>query len=152
MKPILLILLFFVAANVDAQSNKKDTITFCYIKYPVPEGCISEPNSSVKCDGWKLSWIYLSAEMLQTVPDQLVSQMAGQLKKFKKEAITCYLLFNPAKGYKLSFKSEDGTAYQLIAYGIANEQPVIVQLSLTKEPKSNEDIPEFARQIIRLTR
>ena len=78
--------------------------------------------------------------------------MAGQLKKFRKEAISCYLLFNPAKGYKLSYKVDDGTVYQLIAYGIANEQPVIVQLTLDKEPKSNEDIPEFARQMIRLTK
>jgi len=152
MKPFLLILFFFIAANAVGQTNKKDTLTFCYIKYPVPAGCISEPNSSVKCDGWKLSWIYLNDEMLKTVPDQLVNQMAGQLKKFRKEAITCYLLFNPAKGYKLSYKVEDATVYQLIAYGIANEQPVIVQLNLGKEPKSNEDIPEFARQMIRLTR
>jgi len=152
MKPFLLILFFFVAANAVGQTNKRDTVTFCYIKYPVPAGCTAEPNSSVKCDGWKLSWIYLNDEMLKTVPDQLVNQMAGQLKKFRKEDITCYLLFNPAKGYKLSYKGEDGTVYQLIAYGIANEQPVIVQLSLNKEPQSNDDIPEFARQMIRLTR
>ncbi len=152
MKSFLFILFLVVAANAVGQTDKRDTVTFCYIKYPVPAGCTSEPNSSVKCDGWKLSWIYLSAEMLQTVPEQLVNQMAGQLKKFKKEAITCYLLYNPAKGYRLSYKTGDGTAYQMIAYGIANEQPVILQLSLTKEPKSNEDIPEFARQMIRLTK
>jgi len=90
--------------------------------------------------------------MLQSVPEQFISQMAGQMKKFKKEPITCYLLDNEVKGYRISFKKDNGAAYQLIAYGIANGQPVLVQLSLDSEPKSNEDIPEFPRQIIRLTK
>jgi hypothetical protein len=152
MKQFLVILFFLVATNAIGQTNKTDTVTFCYIKYPVPAGCIGDPNSSIQCDGWKMSWIYLSAEMLQSVPDQLINQMAGQLKKFKKEAISCYLLGSPAKGYRLSYQVEGGTSHQLIAYGIANEQPVIVQLSLDKSPKTNEDIPEFARQMIRFTR
>jgi hypothetical protein len=56
------------------------------------------------------------------------------------------------RGYKISFKSDNGTSYQIIAYGVANGQPVLVQLSLGKEPKTNDDIPEFARQIIKLTK
>ena len=153
MKQLLVILCILLATNAVGQTNKNDTVTFCYIKYPVPAGCKSEPLPSVQCDGWKMTWIYLTPEMLQTFPDQLVNKIAGQFKKFKKEAIDCYLLFNPAKGYLLSFKTDNGTSvYQLIVYGVANEQPVIVQLSLNKEPESNEDIPEFARQMIRLTK
>jgi hypothetical protein len=146
------ILSILIASSAVCQTNKTDTVTFCYIKYLVPAGCEAKPNSSVQCDGWKLSWIYLSVEMLQTVPDQLINQMAGQLQKFKKESISCYLLGSPAKGYRLSYQMEGVKVYQLIAYGIANEQPVILQLSLNKSPQSDEDIPVFARQMIKLSR
>ena len=78
--------------------------------------------------------------------------MAGQMKKFKKEPVTCYLLDNQVKGYKISFKTDQGTGYQLMAYGMANEQLVLVQLSLDKEPKTGEDIPSFARQMISLSK
>jgi hypothetical protein len=150
MKSFLFILSFLVANIALGQTSKTDTVTFCYIKYPVPAGCEAKPNSSVQCEGWKLSWIYLSEEMLRTVPDQLINQMAGQLQKFRKEAVSCYLLGSPAKGYRLSYQIEGTKVYQLIAYSIANEQPVIVQLSLNKSPQSDEDIPVFARQMIRL--
>ena len=39
-----------------------------------------------------------------------------------------------------------------MAYGYANEQLVLVQLSLDREPKTDEDIPAFPRQIIRLSK
>ena len=86
------------------------------------------------------------------MPDQMINQMAGQLKKFRKEPVTCYLLDNPVKGYKISFKTDQGTRHQLMAYGFANEQLVLVQLSLDREPKTDEDIPAFPRQIIRLSK
>jgi len=78
--------------------------------------------------------------------------MAGQMKKFKKEPVTCYLLGNQVKGYKISFKTDQGTAHQLLAWGLANEQLVLVQLSLNKEPKTNEDIPAFPGQLISLSK
>ena len=86
------------------------------------------------------------------MPDQIINQMAGQMKKFKKEPVTCYLLDNQVKGYKISFKTDQGTSYQLMAYGLANEQLVLVQLSLNKEPKTDDDIPAFPRQMIRLSK
>jgi hypothetical protein len=152
MKSLLAILFIFVAANAVGQANNKDTVTFCYIKYPLPAGCKADSASTVKCDGWQMTWVYLNPEMLQSFTDQLVNKMSGRFKKFKEEPINCFLLDNPAKGYELSFQKEGGTVHQLIAYGFANEQPVFVQVSLDKDPKSNEDIPEFARQMIRLTR
>ena len=94
----------------------------------------------------------MNEQMLQSMPDQFVNQMSGQMKKFKKEPITCYMLDKEVKGYKIIFKKDNGTGYQLIAYGVANGQPVLVQLSLNNEPKTNDDIPEFPRQIIRLTK
>jgi len=90
--------------------------------------------------------------MLKTMPDQFVSQVAARMKKFKKEAITLYLLNEEVEGYKISYKSDGKLDYQIIAYGVANGQPVLVQLLLDREPETNNDIPEFARQLIKLTK
>jgi hypothetical protein len=151
MKLLPAIIFFLIATNAMGQTSKKDSVTFCYIKYPVPAGCSADSASTIKCDGWQMTWVYLNPEMLQSFTDQLVSQMAGRFKKFKEEPITCYLMDHPAKGYRLSFQKTGGTVHQLIAYGFANEQPVFVQVSLEKEPKSNEDIPVFVRQMITLS-
>jgi hypothetical protein len=151
MKSILTSIFILAAVMTIAQTPaKSDTVKFCYIKFVLPSGCAASSESQVKCDDYSMSWIYMSYPMLQSVPGQTIENMSQQLKKFKKEAITVYLLDAPVKGFKLSYKTDQGTVYQLMAYGVANEQPVIVQLVLNKEPKSNDDIPAFARQIIRL--
>ena len=146
--------LFFVssAASFGQTTNQVDSLTFCFNKYKVPAGCLAESEYQVKCDNYSIVWLYMNEQMLQSMPDQFVSQLSGQMKKFKKESIICYLLDKEVKGYKISFKNDNGTAYQLIAYGDVNGQPVLVQLSLNNEPKTNQDIPDFPRQIIRLTK
>ena len=153
MRQILTYVSILLATTTFGQTPSKiDTLTFCFNKYKVPTGCTAQSEYQVKCNNYSIVWLYMTEPMLQSVPEQFISQMAGQMKKFKKEPITCYLLDNEVKGYRISFKKDNGAAYQLIAYGIANGQPVLVQLSLDSEPKSNEDIPEFPRQIIRLTK
>jgi hypothetical protein len=153
MKQILILSLLFIAASSYGQTpSQGDTVSFCFIKYKIPAECKKESEFQVKCNDYSMSWIYLNRETILTTPGQMIDQMAGQLKKFKKEAITCYLLDNQAKGYKISFRTDQGTSHQLMAYGYANEQFVLVQLSLDKEPKSDEDIPAFARQMIRLSK
>ena len=153
MKQILMFLFLTTAVHSFAQNpDRGDTISFCFMKYKIPSGCKAVSEYQLKCDDYSMSWIYLTPQTFQTMPDQIIKQMAGQMKKFKKEPVTCYLLDNQVKGYKISYKTDQGTGYQLMAYGIANEQLVLVQLSLGKEPESNEDIPAFPRQMIRLSK
>jgi hypothetical protein len=144
--------ILFAATSFGQASTKIDSLTFCFYKYKLPTGCTAESEYQVKCDNYSIGWLYMNEQMLQSMPDQFVSQMSGQMKKFKNEAITCYLLDKKVKGYKISFEKDNGTGYQLIAYGIVNGRPVLVQLSLNNEPKINDDIPEFPPQIIKLTK
>jgi len=153
MKQFLFFSFLFIATTSSAQMpGKGDTISFCFIKYKIPAGCTSPSEYQVKCDDYSMTWMYLTPQNFQTKPDETINQMAGQMKKFKKEPVTCYLLGNPVKGYKISYKTDQGTGHQLMAYGIANEQLVLVQLSLDKEPKTNDDIPAFPGQMIRLSK
>lgn len=144
--------LLLTTASFGQTSSKVDSLTFCFNKYKVPTGCIAKSEYQIKCDNYSMVWLYLDEQMLQYMPDQFINQLEGQTKKFKKESITCYLLDKEVKGYKISFKNGKGTGHQLIAYGTANGQPVLVQLSLGVEPKTNDNIPEFPGQIIRLTK
>jgi hypothetical protein len=144
--------ILFATTSLGQTSTKIDSLTFCSNKYKVPTNCTAESEYQINCENYSMVWLYMNEQMLQVMPDQFVNQMSGQMKKFKKEPITCYLLDKEAKGYKISFKKDSGTGYRLIAYGVTNGQPVLVQLSLDKEPKTNDDIPDFPKEIVRLTK
>ncbi len=153
MKQTFTILFFLTVLTAFGQANQQvDKLNFCKQELDVPSSCYAESQYQLQCEDYSIQWLYMNDEMLQVMPEQFVAQLSGQMKKFKKEPITCYLLDSEAKGYKISFKTDKGIAHQIIAYGTANNQPVLVQLSLNKEPKSNEDIPAVPRQIVRLTK
>ena len=69
-----------------ADAGKGDTISFCFIKYKIPAGCTASSEYQLKCDDYSMTWIYLTPQSFQTMPDQIINQMAGQVKKFKKGA------------------------------------------------------------------
>jgi hypothetical protein len=130
--------------------RKTDSVTFCKNRFRVPEGCVAASQYQVQCGDFNMVWIYMNEQMLPSMPDQLIRQIGAQVKTFKKEAIKCYLLDQEVKGYKISFSADSGLGYQLIAYGIVNTQPVMVQISLDTDPSANEKIPAFARQILKV--
>jgi hypothetical protein len=153
MKQLLFFSFLLIAASSNAQTpDSGDTISFCFIKFKIPSGCKAPSEYQLKCADYSMIWTYLTPQTIQTMPGRIINQLATQTKKFKKEPVTCYLLGNQAKGYRISFKTDQGTSHQLMAWGFANEQLVLVQLSLNKEPKTNEDIPTFPGQIIRFSK
>jgi hypothetical protein len=148
------ILLLLFSTTIFGQTN--DSITFCSQNFKVPTGCSTEKNK-IKRDDFMLSWTYMSdvtrgnsdEEKLKGMEDAYL-QMGSWLEKFKKKRITCYLLDKEVKGYKVSYKSDKTMTYQIYASGVINGESVSVILDTNKELVTNEDIPEFARQIIRL--
>jgi hypothetical protein len=144
--------ILFGATAFGQTSNKVDSLEFCHVRFKVPPGCTAASRYQVICGDYSMDWLYMTPQMLQTMPDQFVNQLSKQLKDVKREPIRCYIFNNEVKGYKISFQGSQGTLYQLIAYGIVNDQPVLAQLSLNREPKTNEDIPPFPGQIIRLSK
>ncbi len=152
MNKILTSLFLLFTTTLFAQ-NKVDVLNFCSNKFQVPVGCKAESEYQIECDNYSMVWLYMNEDMLKGgLPEQFIDQMKEQVKQFKKEPIVAFVLGKEFKAYKISLKDEKNTSrYQLVAYGIANGQPVLVQLSLISEPKSNADIPEFPKQIIKLS-
>ena len=145
MRQILALMVMLLSLSASGQS---DSVTFCKKRLKVPTGCSAESEYQVKCDHYSMTWLYMTAEMMQTMPDQFINKLASRLKGFRKEPVTCFLLGSEAKGYKIRYNTGSQTGFQLVAYGVANEQPVLFQLVLDREPQSIDDIPDLALEII----
>lgn len=90
--------------------------------------------------------------VMRTAPEEFARQMKREHKRTDMVPFECYIAGKPAKGFKLSYMTDaGGMAYQLIVSGVANGQPVLVQLTLDIDPYKNEDIPALPRQIVQLT-
>lgn len=92
----------------------------------------------------------MGTEMFRYMPQQSIHQIEQGLISVSKEKISCKILNNKAEGFKISYWEDNRVKYLIVSYGIVNDKPVLVQLYLLKEPRLNTDLPEFARQIIRL--
>jgi hypothetical protein len=153
MKNLLILFLLVIAGSAFGQETKQtDTLSFCGKTFKIPDGCKAESAYQLECDTFSIQWLYMNDAMLKTMPDRVVAQLEEQMKDFKKEPFTPYLSGTKVMGYKVSYKVNSNPVYQIIAYGVVNSQPVLLQLTQKNEPKTNASIPEFARQIVRLTK
>ena len=155
MKYILINLLFMAAVSVNGQTNKEvSLLKFGSQEFTVPAGCKALSEHQVQCDHYTLGWFYMNKVMLKTAPEEFVNDLSGDLKDFKKQPISVFLYGEEVKGYKISFKNEatQKTGYQIIAYGIVNNQAVLVQLMLDNEPRTNDDLPDLPKRIIKLAK
>ena len=129
MKNLLIIFLFAIAGSAFGQeSNQIDSLSFCGKKYKIPEGCKAESEYQMECDTFSIQWLYMNDAMLKAMPDRVVAQLEEQMKDFKKEPITPFLSGTKVMGYKVSYTINRNPLYQIIAYGVVNNQPVLLQL------------------------
>ena len=153
MKSFITILFLAIASTGYGQKTKPiDTVTLCYNKYKVPADCKAKSESEIEGKNFSVEWLYMNEDLVESMPDDYENEISSTAKKFNKESINCFLLDTEVKGYKISFKGEKGMVYKIMAYGIVKEQPVIVTVTLNKEPKTNKDIPPFCLQFLKLTK
>ncbi len=149
MKQFLILCLLVSVTSIRAQSGQQaKTVNFCFRQMTLPAECTVESEYQIKTDEGSLSWIYVE-------DDNMIFAVNGLIKKlethpeFTKERIICYLLGHRVNAYRVAFKNGGEQCYQIIAFGIVNNQPVLVQLGLKKQPLANGDIPTFAIPFIR---
>jgi hypothetical protein len=143
--------IFFIgiilAVILIAYFNRVTELNFCGKKLPVPTGCRAQSAKKVTCDDYRLEWWYVKASTLNAMAEQLIQQREREMN-WKREEIACYLLNHKTTGYRLRTRHSAEAEYLLITSGIIDRQPVIVTLTLNKEPRSTTDLPRFVRQII----
>lgn len=141
--------LFLSIASIVFSQEQEEVFTLCGIELSVPIGCVADQHSQVQCEDYTLTWLYMTPEMFeQELPEHFIKQMGEQLNNFKLAPITASMFDQPATAYKIRFKKKKGYGYQLVAYAIINQQPVLLQLVLNKPINSNKDIPETARRVL----
>jgi hypothetical protein len=150
MKTLLISFMLLIVQASDAQMESgPDTISFCFNKYEMPSNWTRKGDFEVKKADCDFSWMYVSEDNLLFACNGLLNKLKTY-KGFNKEKISCFISNKRVNGYRVSFERGSETVYQIIAYGIINEQPVMVQLTLKKDPVSNSDIPDFVYQILRM--
>lgn len=153
MKVFLIVAIFTLAVSVKAQTLKSvDELSFAAKTFRTPSGCQAPSPFQLQCADYSMVWLYMNTEMLKTMPEQAIDQLSKQLKDFKKKEIAVFLMGEKVKGYKITFKNAQAgnKGYQIVAYGVVNQQPLLFQLSLEKDPTKNDELPEFSRQIVGL--
>lgn len=150
---ILLSLLLLLAPGWAVAQTAPASVNFCGLDLPLPANCSADSKYSVRSPEYQLTWMYLDYGMLRTFPEQFVQQIQKKHKHTERQPLEGFILDTPAKGFRLSYPTEEGgMAYELIAYGIAKGQPVMIQLTLATDPEKTADLPELPRQILRLTK
>lgn len=151
--------LFIFSITTYAQTVKQnDNITFCSSSFKVPDGCTTQ-KTSIKCDNFEMTWTYMDEVNLKGVSDKQklkisessFMEFCNMLGKFRRKRITCYLLDTKVKGYKVTYTNKTDTNSIIYASGVINERAITTMLTLKKEVNTNDDIPQFPRQIIKLT-
>ncbi|MBD2716579.1 hypothetical protein KBK19_16165 [Microvirga sp. STR05] len=153
MKKVVLIAWLLLPSLAFAQTSSPEaTLNFCGVNLAVPAGCTPESKYELRCDNYQLGWLYLDRGQLLPVVEDLVRTEKKKHKPAEQQTFDGFILDMPAKGYRLSYATETGLAYQLIFYGTAKGQPVVVQLTLDFDPEKTADLPEVARQIVHLSK
>lgn len=151
MKRILVFVLLLLPGLAFAQTAAPETsLNFCGINLPMPAGCTPESKYELRCDTYQLGWFYLNRNELLPVVQELVRTEKKKHKPAEQQEFEGFILDMPAKGYQISYATEAGMAYQLIFYGTAKGQPVVVQLTMGVQPEKTADLPEVARNIVSL--
>ncbi|QJX48784.1 hypothetical protein HMJ29_18435 [Hymenobacter taeanensis] len=151
-KLLLLFLLSAPALAVGQAATPVNTINFCGTDFTAPTACAPDSKYSVRCEGYQLTWMYLDYKMLTDFPEQFVRQIEKKHKHTERQALECMIMGQPAKGFRVSYPTESGMTYELIAYGVAKGQPVMVELTMDMDPEKTTDLPEMPRQIIQLSK
>ncbi|GAA4385710.1 hypothetical protein [Hymenobacter koreensis] len=150
---LLAAILGFFSVTAAFGQNQAPALNFCGLDIPVSAGCTAASSYELRCTDYSLRWAYLNYAQMGAAAEEAARVVKKDHKKAEQEPLVGFILDMPAKGYRLSYPTEaTGMAYEIILYGVAKGQPVVVQLTMGVAPEKTTDLPEVARRILRLDR
>lgn len=123
-------------------------LSFCGKKYTISDQCVAESKHRIKCDDYEMSWSYAEGTMLEIAAEQAIRTFEQMHHSSQRETITCYLSGQKVNAFKVNTPNQE---CYILAYGIVNKHSVVVELSLHKEPLTNDHLPETVKKILQLT-
>ncbi|TYC07436.1 hypothetical protein ES677_15065 [Bizionia gelidisalsuginis] len=150
MKKIILLIIMIIAVNSYGQTEKRiDSLSYAHMKIAVPENCQAKSEYELlDCDGITIQWIYLTAEMLKSVPSQFITQFSEQESIKKRTEFQLESYGSELNGYKFKMKNSNGISYRLIVYGTVNNQSLLINIGTDNDIKKTSDLSEFLQKLI----
>jgi hypothetical protein len=144
-----LIALFFICSITYSQNSKVKKVNYASIEIDVPQNYNANSEYEIENDNFSAQWLYLSKEMFdQNIQNQIIKQFEDQTKAKEITEISFSShgsIFN-GKIYKLN---NTDLKYKVLASGIINNQPLVLNLSFKNEPKSNRDLDILMQNFIK---
>ncbi len=146
---ITLIAILFICSISYSQNSKVIKVNYANIEIDVPQNYIANSEYEIENDSFSAQWLYLSKEMFdQNIQNQIIKQFEDQTKAKEITEISFSSngsIFN-GKIYKIN---NTDLKYKVLASGIVNNQPLVLNLSFKNEPKSNRDLDMFMQNFIK---
>lgn len=115
-------------------------LSFCGDTYSIHNGCEAKSKHKVDCGEYKLSWSYVDGKMLNYMAEEAAQELELSNYKSKRENISCFLKDTEVNAFKITtFVNGKINACQIIAYGLVDKHPVLVQLYASGEIETNEN-------------
>jgi hypothetical protein len=150
MKIFYITFLCVISTSLSGQQLKTiDSVEFCLKTFEVPATCSADSKESFKCDDYSMFWKYINKEMIDYVNGNYLEILSRGFKHFKKKSTICYLLGTKVNCYIVSYENNSKTDYLIIAYGMVNDQSVLLNLNSKREMKTNANLPDFVKQVLR---
>lgn len=150
MKYYLTIYFIFLALTIQAQSNEIITqVNFAGEQIPIPENCSTDSHYAlIDCQGTSVQWLYLNQEMHAEVVTQYTNQMGTQHGVQNIGQIIIRAFDSELKGDTFKRNHSQGVSYNILASGIVNDQPLILNIVSDTEIKSTDDLSEFLKSFL----
>ena len=146
---ITLIALIFIYSITYSQNKTVNKVNYANIEIDVPQNYKANSEYEVENDNFSAQWLYLSKEMFdQNIQNQIIKQFEDQTKakiiseiSFSSNGSIFYGKIYTIDNTNLKFK--------IVASGIINNQPLVLNLSFKSQPKSNKDLDLLMQNFIK---
>ena len=146
MNQIVWIGLFLVSLNSSAQTKK---ITYADIPIDIPAGYKADSETSISGDNFTMQWTGISEIMYEkNVHKQMIRQTEMQMHGKFISGVVFFSHGSKMSGRLYQVKSDTPIKYKILAYGIVNKKPVILNMGFAKQPIQNSDLDDFMRMFI----
>ena len=146
-----IILIFFVFnfLNAFSQKNSFSKVNYANLEIEVPINYKANSEFEIENDNFSAQWLYLSKEMFdQNVQNQIIKQFEDQTKAIEIAEISFLSKGFNIKGKIYKLKNTE-LKFKVLAYGIVNNQPLVLNLSFKNEPISNIDLDQLMQNFIK---
>jgi len=150
MKTLLFLLISTIAFfNVNGQEKIVKKINYAKIEIEVPSNYNSTSGNQIENDNFSAQWIYLVGKSFSnTMQIEIFNQLESELK-VKPISEVSFISGGGKFIGKKYYMEEAPLKYRIFAYGIVNNQLLILNLGFKDDPKQNELFDDLMIQFIK---